>query len=61
MRNTFKDVVAQYYVKKNNGLVDMDKAYVMANELWNNAAHGSKHDQMILGMIARKYQKGELA
>ena len=61
MRKTFRDIVAQYFMDKNNGLIDLDKAHVMANELWYNAAHGDKKSQKKLGMIARQYQKRELA
>ena len=51
----------QYFIKNNLGLIDDDKADVMANELWDDATK-NKNPKAItkIGKIVRMYESGEL-
>lgn len=60
--NGFDKFVAEYYLNKNKGLIDMDKAFVLANDLWDRATHKDKSAERLLGNLATIYNhKRELA
>lgn len=50
---------ARYFIKKGETLEE-DKAYVMADDLWDRAAHKDKNAVVKLGEIYEMYKKGEL-
>ena len=58
---TFREFVVEYYLKKGRGLYEWDKASVFAEDLWYRAAHGDKKAKMLLGKLAKRYNKRELA
>lgn len=56
----FRKYVAESFVKK-EGVFDLDKAYVMADELFHDAANGDRKAKEKLGGIVAQYLKRELA
>lgn len=52
----FRDFIAEQFVSKSNGLIDLDKGYTMADELWDKASKGKdKKAQTELGKLAKMY------
>ena len=56
----FRTFIAEDFVTKSGGLIDIDKAFVMADELWDKAAHKNKKATIKLGKLVEKYKR-ELA
>lgn len=56
----FKEAATKYFMLEGKGLIDEDKASVMANELWDKACKKDKKSLAKLGKIMRLYKKGEL-
>lgn len=55
---TFKQFVAEG-IHKHSKVIDIDKAYVMAEELWYDATvKKDKRAQRNIGLFARKYREG---
>ena len=53
---TFKEAAIMYFVEQGNGLIDEDKASVMANETWDAACKGDKKARAKIGEIMRLYK-----
>lgn len=60
-KETYRRFVAKYYLKRGKGLIDLDKAFVLADDLWDRAARGNKKAIVLLGKITKVYNKRELA
>lgn len=57
----FRMFIAEDFVKRGKGLIDLDRAFVAADELWDNAAKGDEEAKRNLGRLAKEYRKRELA
>ena len=55
----FRMFIAEDYVKKSGGLIDLDKGFVLADELWDRACKKDKKATMKLGKLVRRYRKRE--
>lgn len=57
----FRLFIAEWYMGKNKGLIDEDKGFVMADDLWDRASKGDEEAKAQLGLLAEMYTKRELA
>lgn len=49
--------IAEDFVEKSNGLIDLDRGFVLADELWDNACKKNKKATVKLGKLVKKYKK----
>lgn len=52
----FRMFIAEDFVKKNNGLIDLDEGFVLADELWDKACKKDKKATAKLGGLVRRYR-----
>ena len=53
----FRQFVAEEYVAKGEGLIDLDRGFVLADTLWDKACKKDKKATARLGRLVRKYKK----
>ena len=53
----FRMFIAEDFVAKSNGLIDLDRGFVLADELWDAACKKNKKATVKLGKLVKKFRK----